>query len=283
MSEERVPQCSGGEQSSLRFWTSAILGAVTSTRQKILTGAVLTDAEWAAYLAEAHDAAPGMTPRAFATFRTAEGKSSYEILASVLDKRKGDIQVVDLGCGDGFLLQYLLPRLSGASKITAVDMVSSELERARSQYKDKRIEFVLAGAQSVRLPPGSVDAVLCHLTLMLMRPIDPVVASLSRLLKPGGEIAAVIAAPIQPGTAAGAVAGVIGAYMDEKFPGARNFAPGDQRFRSEEGLQQLFGPQTGFQADLWVQDFEIRIPADPETVWMFHKDMYLVGALSPEA
>jgi SAM-dependent methyltransferase len=257
---------------------------LSSIRQKILSGATLTPEEWASHLVEAHDLAPAMTPRAFATFRNSSGQNSYEVLASVLDKRKGDLHVVDLGCGDGYLIQYLLPRLSRGSRITAVDMVASELARAKAQVRDRRVEFRQVKAQDLALAPGSVDVVLGHLTLMLMRPIEPVLATLKRCLKPGGELAAVIPAPLSPGTCPARIASAIRGFVEEKFPGSpERFRLGDARFESEETLQRLFDSQSGFQQDLWIQDFEIRIPGDAETIWKFYQDTYLVGALPADA
>lgn len=64
------------------------------------------------FLAGFHDADPGVTSRAFAALpaRMADATfpSSYECLASVVPSGPGT--VVDLACGDGYLLSLLAAR-----------------------------------------------------------------------------------------------------------------------------------------------------------------------------
>jgi ubiquinone/menaquinone biosynthesis C-methylase UbiE len=254
---------------------------VNDIQNKMLSGTPLADAEWETYLALVHRETQSMTPKAFGTYRTTSRQSSYEVLASVLTKKPSkDLHVLDLGCGDGYLIQYILPKLGPKGKVTGVDMVPSEIDRAKAVYTDKRVQFHVARAQDLPVPGNSVDVALCHLTLMLMRPIEPVVRKLLTVIKPGGEVAGVVSAPRQYGTPAYELAQLIGAFIDQKQPGMRKLALVDPRFDTEDGIRELM---KGFKDDLWVQDFEILVPADPEAVWNFHRDMYLIGALPQPA
>jgi SAM-dependent methyltransferase len=250
-------------------------------RSKMLSGAPLADAEWETYLSSVHRETLNMTPKAYGAYRTSTGQNSYEVLVSVLNKKPSkDLHVLDLGCGDGYLIQYLLPKLGPKGKITGVDMVPSEIERAKAVYTDKRVQFHVARAQELPVPNTSVDVVLCHLTLMLMRPIEPVVRKLLQILKLGGEIAGIVPMPRRYGTTAYELGELVGAFIDQKHPGMRkSFQAGDPRFETEEGIQAIL---KGFRDDLWVQDFDILIPLDPEAIWNFHRDMYVIGALSPQ-
>jgi SAM-dependent methyltransferase len=249
--------------------------------EKLFAGLKLSDQDWTSYLKEAHRDAPGMTPPAFAGYRTREGLNSYQVLAAALDTMaSGPKRVLDLACGDGFLLQYLLPRLESGSHVMAVDMVASELERARSIYH--QVEYRCEQAQDLSLATGSVDVVLCHLALMLMLPIDPVLEQLGRILKSRGKLAAVIGAPRPEGALETQVGSFVRTFVKAHFPQMGSPRMGDERFGSEAGLKQLFGPTSGFADDLVIRDFSIQVSCALGDFWDFYKDMYLVGLLPAE-
>ena len=143
----------------------------TDYADRLLNGLPVGDEDWEAHLLRAHEETPGMTPPAFGAYRTREGLSSYEILASALARDAPSCRILDLACGDGFLVQYLLPRMDARSRVWGVDMVPTEIERARRAYPDPRTEFLCERAQRLSLPSASIDLVLSHLALMLMSPI----------------------------------------------------------------------------------------------------------------
>src|SRR6516162_9896417 len=116
---------------------------------KIQNGQSPTDEDWTDHLLEAHNKAPSMTPDAFASYQTSEGKNSYQILADKISPNTGHI--VDLACGDGHLIPHLLPKLSHNGKISAVDMSAIELAIARRTVKDPRVSFFQAKAQNLPL------------------------------------------------------------------------------------------------------------------------------------
>jgi len=98
----------------------------------------------------------------------------------------GNLQgtLVEIGSGTGPNLRYLPPEL----RIIGVEpnpfMHRHFLEEARNQ--GRRAHLVQGLAESLPLPDASVDAVLSTLVLCSVGRIEPVLAEVLRILKPGG-------------------------------------------------------------------------------------------------
>ncbi len=97
--------------------------------------------------------------------------------------------VLDVACGNG-LTSRRLGRLG--AQITAFDVSDAMIERARARTtaEDGDISYRLIDggddAALLALGAGSFDAALSNMALFDMAAIDPLFASLARLLKPGG-------------------------------------------------------------------------------------------------
>ena len=98
--------------------------------------------------------------------------------------------ILDLACGDGYLLQVLARRFAQA-RLIGVDMSPQELAAARERMAG-RAELQLANARALPLEDGVCDAVACRLAFMLMDDAPSVVSEVARVLRPGGVFAAVI-------------------------------------------------------------------------------------------
>ena len=90
------------------------------------------------------------------------GKNSYDLLLAVLDKKK-HLNVLDIACGSGFLLNLCHKRFGSRSKLTGIDMSYSELELARKKLHHTNTKLHLGMAQDLSfLKESSFDAILCH-------------------------------------------------------------------------------------------------------------------------
>jgi SAM-dependent methyltransferase len=249
--------------------------AMSTFSKKLNAGQIPTDSEWEEHLIEAHKIAPSMTPYAFAPHKTKEGKNSYELLADKLSNK--DSTILDLACGDGHLIQYLLPKLGPEGRIYGADMSSGELDVAKKTYKDSRVQFHEARAQNLPLKSESVDLVLCHMAFMLMTPIEPVVRELARVLKPGGKFVAVIG-----GSKDGSFSEfrkVFFGYVSSRFQKIKEVRTGDPRLLTQDGLIQVFENYFSVKN---TSDFELLINIAPEEIWDWVKDLYFVGMLPEE-
>ena len=101
---------------------------------------------------------------------------SYQRLAALV---RGRERVLDLGCGDGALLECIGRYAIG------IDVSLDELRLSKSTVAQAR-------AQQLPLADASIDACTCHLALMLFDQLDRVVAELTRVIAPGGEFLAML-------------------------------------------------------------------------------------------
>ncbi len=97
-----------------------------------------------------------------------------------------DSEVLELGCGTGSTAIALAPH---AKRILAADYSAKMLEIAREKARAagvQNVEFQQAGVDDLDLPDASVDAVLAMNLLHLLDDRDAALATVFRLLKPGG-------------------------------------------------------------------------------------------------
>jgi ubiquinone/menaquinone biosynthesis C-methylase UbiE len=252
--------------------------------KKLREGAIPTDQDWQDHLVEAHHRAPSMTPKAFADHKTKDGINSYQLLANALQKngQRADL-VIDLACGDGFLFQYILPKLSKSARIIGIDMSEAELAIAKQSVNDPRASFICGRAQTLPIPSQSADFVLCHMALMLMLPIEPVIGEVARILKPAGCFSAVVSSPLAMSGFFKEIQKIVFHSIKENFSGVANARSGDSRVATSEGLKTLFQTQTGFSDAHEISDFELGVNLTPDGVWTLMRDMYFVGMLPDEA
>jgi SAM-dependent methyltransferase len=148
----------------------------------------------AEYLQGWHDRHPGATSEMLGTIVDEEGRSSYEVLVEAI-AREGAGPVLDLACGDGHLLELLRPSRAclGADRNTA------EL-RAASTRLGRGAPLVRADAASLPIASAALGAVGCHYALMLLQPLEVVLAELARVLGPQGVLATVLPGSPPAGT-----------------------------------------------------------------------------------
>jgi ubiquinone/menaquinone biosynthesis C-methylase UbiE len=251
---------------------------------KIKSKQPVTEADWNRYLVEAHKAAPGMTPAAFAPYKTHSGLTSYEILSqSIENLRNTESHVLDLACGDGHLFPYLLKTLGPTGTVTGVDMSDTELSIARGAYgNEKRVELHQASAQALPMSDGSVDATVCHMALMLMLPLDPVVSEISRVLKTGGTFSAVIGDTRGKSGLFGEIQKITSQFIVARYEKFQNVPSGDSRVQSEAGIRDLFSPKNGFEDSVVISDFSLQVKTNAQGVWNLMKNMYFVSMLPAE-
>ncbi|TKD11911.1 class I SAM-dependent methyltransferase [Polyangium fumosum] len=210
-----------------------------------------------------HDDRPGATSRAFL-----RGKpSTYEWLAD--HARPGD-RVLDLACGDGALLSLL--RSHGIQSAVGIDMSEGELAAARARLGLEAI-LVQGRAQALPFEDSSFDLVTCHLALMLMRPVEEVLAEVRRVLRPGGTFAAVVGGRIAaPNEDAWTM--LVRRLREEPFEGP---SIGDPRTYSEEGLRELLQPFVNVR----IEPIHVDLSGTPDEVFALFRETYDVTRMVP--
>ncbi len=229
-------------------------------RSRLRAGTAPADGEVHAYQQEFYDHHPGITEGLIGKLRTAGGQTSYEVLMAALPAA-GGATLLDLACGAGLLTVLCRQAVGPAGRVVAVDFNPSQVALARRRARAPNVGFRCESAAALSLPTGSMDAVLCHLALMLMRPIEPIVAELARVLRPGGRLAAVVGP--EPGRSAlyDRFAELLAAKVASELPGFSGL--GDPRTLTLDGLGSLLNQATGFAPPLRCHEFAILFRGRP--------------------
>ena len=192
------------------------------------------------FLAEFHNAHAGLTAEAFGSlpvvFRGGTFASSYEVLAATVPRTATPVRVLDLACGDGFLLALLDARSQEGLALSGIDMSAAELRAARERVPPT-VVLRQSKAQALPFDDASFDHVLCHLALMLMDDVEQVLREVRRVMKRGATFAMVLGAKPPPSAAFAAYVEILA-----RHPPDANFAHvrlGDRRFRQIDGVQDL--------------------------------------------
>lgn len=223
------------------------------------------------FLSELHDLHPGLTSRAFADLPVQLGgqtyQSSYAALAAIVPLVPDSSAVLDLACGDGFLLSVLASRRQPGLRLFGVDLSAGELSEARRRTG---VALLSQGrGQAMPFASAAFDFVLCHLALMLMDDVEQVLADIRRVLKPSGRLAGIVGI-------AGPSSAVWEAYW-QAFSGVpkqdrwSTLRLIDARWRSSEGIAELLAP--GF-CDIESVEIHCAQRLSPEELWQWFQNMY---------
>ncbi|MFG3589465.1 class I SAM-dependent methyltransferase [Streptomyces sp. NPDC047990] len=212
-----------------------------------------------------------MTAEAFGRGRAPDGRSSYDTLCDrVADSRR----VLDLGCGDGLLLEFLA---RPGRKLSGVDLSSHSLALARHRPALFEAELVEGRAQELPFGDDSFDACVSHMALMLMSGIEQVAAEVARVLSPGGVLAGVVGGGAVGGEAYERFLTLLRHTIEEMPASQRIPTLGDKRTRTREGLDGVLAP-AGFAAVDW-ETIPIDLSGPVEHVWATVSGLYDLGPL----
>lgn len=242
------------------------------------------------FLRHYHDARPGRTPLAFAhtpvTLQDSQGSgqtfpSTYESLQCLVPTGPAPLTVLDLACGDGFLLEGLARRRQPGLSLLGVDISLGELAAARMRLDagegNTPVQLLQTRAQALPFETGSIDIVLCHMALMLMDEMPRVLEQLQRVLKPGGLLAGVVGSrsPSSP---------VLTAFLAVMAEAGPTLAPaivafGDPGWRTLDGIQTLLQPPFTM---LEIDTLSSEVRMTPEEHWAYFSEMYDLQQQSEE-
>ncbi|GAA4835897.1 class I SAM-dependent methyltransferase [Kitasatospora terrestris] len=227
-----------------------------------------------AFLQAFHAEHPAATTEAFGRGRAPDGRSSYELLC---DRVAGRTRVLDLGCGDGHLLE-LLSRTAG-KRLAGVDLSPHSLALARRRPALAGARLAEGRAQELPFADDGFDACVSHLALMLMGEIEQVAAEVARVLAPGGLLACVVGGGAVGGEAFERFLTLVRRTVEQAPASQRIPALGDRRTRSREGLDEVLGP-AGFAAVTW-ETVPIDLGGPVAQVWAAVAGLYDLGPLDP--
>lgn len=133
------------------------------------------------YLRAFHRQRPGITQAVLDQARDA-GITPYQWLAKAVPATG---RTLDLACGSA----PVRPALPSGHRYLGADRSPQELAEALTRGASA---LVRADAAALPLADGSLDTVVCSMALMILQPLDQVLAEIRRVLRPGGTLAALV-------------------------------------------------------------------------------------------
>jgi len=220
-----------------------------------------------AFLHAFHAEHPAVTSEWLGHARDPEGRSSYELLR---DRVAGRKRVLDLGCGDGLLLELLAEE--GGRQLAGVDLSPETLTLARERPALSGTTLEVARAQALPFPDGGFDACVCHMALMLMADIEQVAAEVARVLTPGGVLAFVVGDGVLLGEACDRFRTLATEEIEQAPEAGRMPRLGDRRTRSRDGLDEVLAP-AGF-APVGFEKVTLDLGGPFDQVWAGISSLY---------
>ncbi|WP_437283982.1 class I SAM-dependent methyltransferase [Sorangium sp. So ce406] len=228
------------------------------------------------FLLDFHRSHAGATSEFFGPARTPEGGDSYDRLAAVVPE--GDEAVVlDLGCGDGLLLERIRQRRGSCARLIGLDMSADELAAAARRLGPE-LRLLNERAQAIPLPPASVDVVLSHMALMLMGDPASVIAEIHRVLRPGGVFSAIVDGG--PAPTEGFACFVEALRRTYRATGRQPLQLVHPAFASQQALLAHLGEAAGF-SDARVEELAVSRREPPARLWELMLLTYDMVYLSP--
>lgn len=112
----------------------------------------------------------------------AENRLRNPWIAEVIQKRLGPSKVLDIGCGAGFLTNFLAEE---GHEVHGIDLSAPSLQIAKQNDLTQKVQYQVASAYSLPYPDASFDAVTAMDLLEHVEEPQKVIAEAARLLRPG--------------------------------------------------------------------------------------------------
>jgi demethylmenaquinone methyltransferase/2-methoxy-6-polyprenyl-1,4-benzoquinol methylase len=113
-------------------------------------------------------------------------------------------KVLDLAGGTGDLAAQFVTHVGTAGSVTVADINAAMLDVGRARFADRglagNVEFVQANAECLPFPDNHFDSITIAFGLRNVTHIDAALASMFRVLKPGGRLLVLeFSKPVLPG------------------------------------------------------------------------------------
>jgi demethylmenaquinone methyltransferase/2-methoxy-6-polyprenyl-1,4-benzoquinol methylase len=121
------------------------------------------------------------------TGRYDKHQKDFERLFSFLPLKPAE-HVLDAGCGTGVLVPFILPRITAAGVLYELDFADKMIEANRCLHEADNIRFITSDAENAPLHDASCHTVICFSSFPHFHDKEKALATLSRILKPGGDL-----------------------------------------------------------------------------------------------
>jgi len=119
----------------------------------------------------------------------------YVVSEQLRARRSGDL--LDVGCGPGMLIRYLVDSRPGDFKITALDHSAATVNEAARRLQDTNVEIRIGRAECLPFPDASFDIVLA-LGVLEYTDLPVAIREIARVTRPDGLVVATMLNPLNP-------------------------------------------------------------------------------------
>lgn len=121
-----------------------------------------------------------------------EGHGAHDVAASEniirgLAINPGSM-VLDVGCGTGPIIPWLLEAVGSRGRVTALDIAERMLHIARAKHEAPNLEYIHADIAYAPFLDRSFDEVVCHNCFPHVADKEETTREIFRILEPGGRV-----------------------------------------------------------------------------------------------
>ncbi len=109
----------------------------------------------------------------------------FDRLFAILPLKPGD-RVLDVGCGTGVLIPFILERIKAAGKLIELDFSQQMIAHNRRFHEAQNIDFIVSDAEQAPLDEACCDVVICFSCFPHFHDKAMALGTLTRILKPQG-------------------------------------------------------------------------------------------------
>nr|WP_256484418.1 class I SAM-dependent methyltransferase [Mucilaginibacter flavidus] len=113
-------------------------------------------------------------------------KRSAKRLIDYLKEKSKPLNILEVGCGNGWLSSMLLT-IKG-SKVTGIDVNEPEIMQAKRLFKNERLDFICAGFDPTMFSGSKFDVILFAASIQYFPSLKNILQSALSCLKGNGEI-----------------------------------------------------------------------------------------------
>ena len=114
-------------------------------------------------------------------------KDSCNKLTQHLSNKKIELNILEVGCGNGWLCHHL-SRIPG-SNVAGIDINKTELEQARRVFDHiENVEFFYGGIDIKEIRTEKFDTIIFAASIQYFPSVGEIIPAALQLLHPGGEI-----------------------------------------------------------------------------------------------